>query len=76
MNESLNELDRQLISAIDLQVALLHERGANDLTIINTLMDFTPDVKCLINSDNDKLLELQCHANQHFAYFVELYQSL
>ena len=76
MSESFSELDRQLIRAINEQVALLHERNASNATIINTLMDFIPDVKCLIGSDNDKLLELHCREYQHFAYFADLIESL
>ena len=58
MSTELTNLDKQLISTIDNQVKLLLEKGAADSTIINTLLDFIPDVKCLLDSDNDKLLRV------------------
>lgn len=76
MITELTDLDKQLISTIDIQVKLLLEKGATDTTIINTLLDFIPDVKCLLGSDNDKLLELHCLEYMNFAYFAKLIDSL
>ena len=76
MSTELTDLDKQLISTIDNQVKLLLEKGAADSTIINTLLDFIPDVKCLLGSDNDKLLELHFLEYVNFAYFAKLIDSL
>jgi len=76
MNEKLNDLDKQLICTIDEQVGLLLDKSATDITIINTLIDFIPDVKCLLNCGNDKLLELQCLEYTNFAYFTTLIEAL
>lgn len=76
MSTALTDLDKQLISTIDNQVKLLLEKGATDSTIINTLLDFIPDVKCLLGNDNDKLLELHCLEYVNFAYFTKLIDSL
>lgn len=76
MNEKLNDLDKQLISTIEEQVGLLLNKSATDLTIINTLIDFIPDVKCLLNCGNDKLLELHCLEYKNFAYFATLIERL
>ena len=76
MSTELTDLDKQLISTIDTQVKLLLEKGAADSTIINTLLDFIPDVKCLLSSDNEKLLELHFLEYLNFAYFAKLIDSL
>ena len=76
MSTELTDLDKQLISTIDNQVKLLLEKGAADSTIINTLLDFIPDVKCHLCSDNDKLLELHFLEYVNFAYFAKLIDSL
>lgn len=76
MNEKLNDLDKQLISTIEEQVGLLLNKSATDLTIINTLINFIPDVKCLLNGVNDKLLELNCIEYKNFAYFATLIEAL
>lgn len=76
MNAKLNDLDMQLISTIEEQVGLLLDKSATELTIINTLVDFIPDVKCLLNSGNDKLLELYFEEYKNFAYFSALIESL
>lgn len=76
MSKQLTELDKQLINTIDGQVGLLLNKSATDLTIINTLIDFIPEVKCLLNSDNDKLLELHFMEYKNFAYFATLIEVL
>lgn len=76
MSTSLTELDKQLIRTIDNQVKLLLEKSADNATIINTLFDFIPDVKCLLDADNDKLLELHCLEYTDFSYFTGLVNSL
>jgi len=76
MNEKLNDLDKQLIRTIEEQVGLLINKSATDITIINTLIDFIPDVKCLLNGSNDKLLELHCMEYKNFAYFATLIEAL
>jgi len=76
MSKTLAELDKQLISTIGAQVGLLLSKSASDPTIINTLIDFIPETKCLINGDNDKLLELHCMEYKNFAYFVQLLETL
>jgi len=76
MSKSLSDTDKQLISTIDNQVKLLFDKSASDSTIINTLFDFIPDVKCLLDSDNNKLLELHCLEYTSFAYFAKLVDSL
>ena len=76
MSKQLTELDKQLINTIDGQVGLLLNKSATDLTIINTLIDFIPEVKCLLNSDNDKLLELHFMEYKNFAYFAKLIEAL
>ena len=60
MTYKLNDDDKRLISVVNEQVNLLLDKSAADTTIINTLIDFIPDVKCLMNGDNDKELALYC----------------
>lgn len=76
MSEILPGLDKQLIRTIHEQVGLLLNNSASDPTIIKTLIDFVPDVKCLMASDNDKLLKLYCMEYSNFAYFAQLLEKL
>jgi len=66
MNNQLTTTDKQLISTVNEQVGLLLQKSASDSTIVNTMIDFIPDIKCLLNNDNDKLLELHCMEYQNF----------
>lgn len=76
MIEKLNEQDNQLIYTVNEQVGMLLDKSAGDTVIINTLIDFIPDVKCLLNSHHDKLLELNCMEYENFAYFATLIEPL
>ena len=76
MSKKLSDLDKQLILLIDKQVGLLLEKSSTDSIIINTLFDFIPDVKCLLDSDNDKLLEMHCLEYTNFTYFARLVAPL
>ena len=76
MSSQLTELDKQMIATIDEQVAMLLEKSATDVSIVNTLIDFIPDVKCLLGADNDKQLVLHCRAYPNFTYFANLIEEL
>jgi len=76
MSSQLTELDKQTIATIDEQVAMLLEKSATDVSIVNTLIDFIPDVKCLLNADYDKQLLLHCTAYPNFTYFANLIEEL
>jgi len=76
MSSQLTELDKQTIATIDEQVAMLLEKSATDVSIVNTLIDFIPDVKCLLDADGDKQLVLHCRAYPNFTYFANLIEEL
>jgi len=60
MSSQLKELDKQIIATIDGQVAMLLEKSVADVSIVNTLIDFIPDVECLLGADNEKQFLLHC----------------
>ena len=64
--------EKQLICLINDQVKMLINKSASDLTILNTLIDFVPEVKCLLGDDNDKELELYFGEYTGFTYFARL----
>jgi len=76
MGEILSEHDKQIISVINEQVNLLIDKSATDSTIINTLIEFIPEVKCLLGDDNDKALELYFGEYTGFTYFARLINQL
>ena len=76
MTYKLNDDDKRLIGVVNEQVNLLLDKSATDTTIINTLIDFIPDVKCLMNGDNDKELALYCSEYAGFSYFANLIADL
>ena len=76
MSNQLTTTDKQLICTVNEQVGLLLQKSASDSTIVNTMIDFIPDVKCLLNNDNDKLLELHYMEHKNFAYFAKLIEAL
>lgn len=76
MTSKLNEYDRQLIHTIDNQVGMLLDKFSSDAIILNTLMNFIPDVKCLLNNHHEKLLEMNCLEYKNFAYFAALLEKL
>ena len=58
MAATLTDRDQEIIRICDLQVGRLIDNHAPDHLIINTLMDWIPDAKCLMNSICEKQLEL------------------
>lgn len=69
---SLSTFDKNQIQLINQQVILLQKKNATDHGMIETLIDFVPDVKCLI--ENNELSEIQVYLSSMlgFAYFVSL----
>ena len=45
--------DKYLIATIDEQVKLLLEKGTLEITIIETLFDFIPQVLCLVKGGDE-----------------------
>ncbi len=68
----ITEHEKQLIKTIDEQVKMLQDKNASDDTILCTLVDFFPDVKCLLEGTEPKELELYLSANNGFSYLVNL----
>lgn len=66
------EHDKEQIRLIDSQVKMLQDKNASDETILNTLIEFVPETKCLVENAEPKELELQLGAYNGFAYFVSI----
>ena len=47
---SLSEHEKQQIQLIDSQVLQLQDKDASDFAILDALMDFVPDVNCIIDA--------------------------
>jgi hypothetical protein len=68
----LSDHEKQIIATINEQVKLLLEKSASESIIVNTLFDFIPDVKCILNSTEEKELQLYLANYTNFAYFLTL----
>jgi AAA+ ATPase superfamily predicted ATPase len=68
----ITEHEKQLIKIIDEQVKILQEKNASDNTILCTLVDFFPEVRCLLEGTEPRELELFLSANSGFSYLVNL----
>ena len=68
--------DKYLIATIDEQVKLLLEKGTSEITIIETLFDFIPQVLCLIKASDEAELKLYFDKFSNFAYFTNLISIL
>lgn len=68
----ISDHEKEQIRLIDSQVKLLQDRNASDETILNTLIDFVADTKCIVENADPKELELQLSAYGGFAYFVSI----
>ncbi|HHW4982784.1 TPA: hypothetical protein ACU0X8_002338 [Legionella anisa] len=69
---TLSDHDKELIRIIDAQVEQLIEKNAPEHVIVTTLMDFIPDVRCMVNATCEKQLDLYCREYSHFNYFLKL----
>lgn len=69
---TLSDYDKELIRIIDAQVEQLIEKNAPEHVIVTTLMDFIPDVRCMVNATCEKQLDLYCREYKHFNYFLQL----
>lgn len=64
--------EKEKIALIDSQVKLLQDKGATEITILKTLIDFVAETRCIVeSSDIDELNQLLRQYNG-FAYFLSL----
>lgn len=67
--------EKEQIKLIDEQIRMLHQKNASDETLLLTLVDFIPEVKCLIeNAKSSDLAEL-CAKYEDFNYFLNLLEN-
>ena len=64
--------EKEQIRLIDNQVKMLQDRNASDDVILNTLIDFVGDTKCIVENSESKELDLQLSTYNGFAYFVSI----
>ncbi|HCC3261863.1 hypothetical protein SDB96_15415 [Legionella pneumophila serogroup 1] len=76
MAVKLTDRDQEMIRLIDTQVSQLIDKNAPDHLIVNTLIDWIPDAKCLMNSTCEKQLDLYCKEYFNFNYFLQLIAHL
>lgn len=72
MSLKLSDKDKEIIRLVEAQVKLLIERTAPDHVIVSTLIDFIPDVRCIVTATCEKQLDLYCKEYQHFNYVLQL----
>ncbi|HAU0213579.1 TPA: hypothetical protein JBF28_15170 [Legionella pneumophila] len=72
MSLILSDQDKEIIRLVEAQVKLLIERTAPDHVIVSTLINFIPDVRCIVTATCEKQLDLYCKEYQHFNYFLQL----
>lgn len=68
----LSDHEKEQIRLIDNQVKVLQRKNASDETILNTLIDFVSETKCIAENTETKELELQLSNHLGFAYFVSI----
>lgn len=68
----ISEHDKNQIQLIDEQVKILQGKGASDEAIIDALIDFVPEVTCLV--ENVELSELSGYLAKYegYAYLLSL----
>jgi len=71
----LNHHDKLTIRMIEQQMKILHQSKASDAQMLETLIDFAPDVKYILSAGGVKELKLCLKENPFFAYFVSLAQG-
>jgi hypothetical protein len=76
MAVTLTDRDQEMIRLIDAQAGQLIDENIPDHLIITTLIDWIPDVKCLMNSTCEKQLDLYCKEYLNFNYFLQLIAHL
>ena len=73
---SLTEYDIHQINLIDEQVMLLLEKNASNTTILDTMIDFVPEICCMIEQTDLSLLKPYLDKYQGFAHFFSLVDDL
>lgn len=69
---TLSDHEKELIRVIDVQVEQMIARNAPEHVIVTTLMDFIPEVRCMVNATCEKQLDLYCREYPQFNYFLQL----
>jgi len=68
----LTNQEKEKIKLIDSQVKLLQDKNASDSIILNTLMDFVADTKCIVESCESDELNEHLRIYNGFAYFLSI----
>ena len=68
----LSDEDKNQIRLIDEQVLMLQEKNASDEAIIEALIDFVPDVVCLVQNMERSHLQTIFDGNAGWAYLVSI----
>jgi len=72
---SLSDHEKQQIQLINSQVLLLQDKGASDFAILDALMDFVPDVNCIIDNLDPEEVRGLFSRYDGFAYFSSLIEQ-
>lgn len=67
--------EKQQISLIEEQVEILLSKGANDDCLLQTLIDFIPDLQCLMHSDSQSISDY-IQTKPNFLYFASLIHTV
>lgn len=68
----LSDEDKNQIALINEQVLILQEKNASDEAIIEALMDFVPDVVCLVQNMDRSQLQVIFDDNAGWAYLISI----
>lgn len=75
-NMPLTEHDIHQITLIDEQINILLDKNTSDTIILDTLMDFIPEVCCMIEQTEISLLKPYLERYQGFSHFFSLVGDL
>lgn len=71
----LSDHEKQLIATIDEQVKLLRGKDANESTMVSTLLEFTPEIKCIMDTIDEKELQMYLYNYKNFSYYAAIIEN-
>ena len=72
MTTNISEHEKEIIRQVDSQVKMLQKRNASDEAILDALVDFFADVKCIVENSETKEIQMLLAGYEGFSYFVSL----
>ncbi len=72
---NISDFDKQQMELVNQQACLLLEKGASDMAFFEALIDFVPDMKCLLEQVEEEELKLIIDSKQGLAHFLTVLKA-